>query len=71
MEGATYCGHCGLRMDGRKPCESCGKLNDENVSFCVYCGTRIDGKKVCTNCGTENVGDFYKVERNYLHCLEV
>ena len=58
VEGATYCGYCGTRVDGKKECGACGKLNDENFSFCIYCGARIDGKAVCANCGTAHEGSF-------------
>ena len=52
VEGATFCGYCGERIDGKKACAFCGQFNDEGQAFCVYCGARIDGKKVCKNCGS-------------------
>ena len=59
VEGATYCGYCGARVDGKKSCHACGKLNDERFAFCIYCGTRIDGKTACKNCGTAHDGAFF------------
>ena len=58
VEGATFCGYCGERVDGKKPCEACGQLNDESFAFCCYCGARIDGKTACKNCGTVYEGSF-------------
>ena len=57
-EGAIYCGGCGARLDGKKPCTSCKQLNDENSAYCVFCGARIDGKRVCAHCGTAYEGKF-------------
>ncbi len=58
LDGAWFCGSCGTRVDGKKPCVACNQLNDENNAYCVYCGTRIDGKKFCAHCGTEFEGKF-------------
>lgn len=58
LDGALFCGSCGTRLDGKKPCVACNKLNDENNAYCIYCGTRIDGKKVCVSCGTAYEGKF-------------
>ena len=58
LDGALFCGSCGTRLDGKKPCVACNKLNDENSAYCVFCGARIDGKKVCTSCGTAYEGKF-------------
>ena len=58
VEGGTYCGYCGARVDGKKACHACGQLNEEHFSFCVGCGTRIDGKTACPNCGTAFEGSF-------------
>lgn len=38
-DDATYCKHCGKRMDGKKQCRFCGKLIDADAGFCNYCGT--------------------------------
>ncbi len=51
VEGASFCGKCGERLDGKIACKACGKLNLEEHDFCVYCGARIDGKTVCATCG--------------------
>ena len=57
-DGATYCSACGSRLDGKKACVSCGKLNDVDFTYCVYCGGRMDGKTVCSACGTAYNGQF-------------
>ncbi len=57
-DGATYCSACGSRLDGKKACISCGKLNDVDFTYCVYCGERMDGKTVCSACGTAYNGQF-------------
>lgn len=57
-EGASFCGKCGARLDGKIPCKACGKLNLEEHEFCVYCGTRIDGKTVCATCGNAHEEKF-------------
>ncbi len=57
-EGATFCGYCGVRVDGKIVCNVCGNLNDENFSYCTACGSRIDGKTVCAKCGTAFEGSF-------------
>lgn len=56
-ENAVFCGVCGARVDGKKPCGACGYLNVDTNAFCVQCGSRIDGKKVCS-CGTAYEGNF-------------
>lgn len=58
VEGASFCGKCGARIDGKRPCKACGKLNDEAYDFCVYCGARIDGKTVCASCGNAHAENF-------------
>ena len=58
VEGASFCGKCGARLDGKIPCKACGKLNLEEHDFCVYCGTRIDGKAVCAVCGNAHGESF-------------
>ncbi len=57
-EGATFCGYCGARVDGKIPCKACGQLNDENFVYCTACGARMDNKTVCTSCGTAYEGNF-------------
>ncbi|MBE7068751.1 MAG: zinc ribbon domain-containing protein [Clostridiales bacterium] len=57
-DNAVFCGTCGARLDGKKPCSSCKQLNDENSAYCVFCGARIDGKRVCARCGTAYEGKF-------------
>lgn len=57
-EGASYCGVCGARLDGKRACKACGRLNEETHVYCVYCGARMDGKKVCSACGTAYEGRF-------------
>ncbi len=58
IDGATYCGHCGGRIDGKILCQNCGQLNREEYAYCVYCGERIDGKSVCPQCGVAHEGVF-------------
>ncbi len=58
VDGATFCGYCGKRVDGKRPCSACGYLNAEDYAFCVSCGKRIDGKTECPNCGTVYEGNF-------------
>ena len=58
LDGALFCGSCGTRLDGKKPCTACKQLNDENNAYCVFCGARIDGKRVCAHCGTAYEGKF-------------
>lgn len=58
IEGASFCGKCGARLDGKIACKVCGKLNLEEHDFCVYCGARIDGKTVCATCGNAHGESF-------------
>lgn len=58
IEGASFCGKCGARLDGKIACKACGKLNLEEHDFCVYCGARIDGKTVCATCGNAHGESF-------------
>ncbi len=58
VDGAIFCGSCGARLDEKKECIFCGKLNDERTAYCVYCGKRIDGKNVCSACGVAYEGNF-------------
>ncbi len=58
IEGATFCGRCGARIDGKIVCPACERLNEEESVYCVYCGTRIDGKAICEKCGTAHDGAF-------------
>lgn len=55
---AVYCGKCGNRLDGKKPCSACGKLVDGQSTYCIYCGNRLDGKNVCKKCGEAYEGQF-------------
>ena len=57
-EGAVYCHECGARLDGKKPCPSCGEYIEEKYTYCVYCGARTDGKVACPSCGTYHNGAF-------------
>ncbi len=57
-EGASYCGNCGVRIDGKKNCKVCGRLNNEQNHYCIFCGTRIDGKLVCADCGVAYDGGY-------------
>lgn len=57
-EGAVYCHECGARLDGKKPCPSCGQFVDETHVYCEYCGARTDGKVACPSCGTYQEGAF-------------
>lgn len=43
--GAKFCGVCGRRVDGKRPCSACGQLVDEDFSFCVYCGAEMPVSK--------------------------
>lgn len=58
VEGASFCGKCGARLDGKILCKACGKYNQEEYDFCVYCGARIDGKTVCATCGNAHEENF-------------
>ena len=57
-ENAVYCSACGARLDGKKPCPSCGEYIEETYTYCVYCGARADGKTACSACGTYHAGAF-------------
>ena len=57
-ENAVYCSTCGARLDGKKPCPSCGEYIEETYTYCVYCGARADGKTACPACGTYHAGAF-------------
>ena len=58
QEGAVFCNRCGYRLDEKRACLSCEKMNEKESAYCIYCGARMDGKTVCKNCNTAHEGNF-------------
>lgn len=57
-EDATFCKHCGKRIDGNTVCPACGNLMPEDANYCYVCGKKLGATNICRTCGTEFEGEY-------------